>query len=671
MDEVFGRYRLREKIGEGGMGQVYRAYDTVTDRFVAVKVLPAHLSADAGYRERFRREAHAAARLREPHIVPIHDYGDIDGRLFLDMRLVDGEDLKTVLDRSGVLPAQAAVHLVDQVAAALDAAHAEGLVHRDVKPSNILLAERGFAYLIDFGIARSAADAGLTSTGVAVGTVAYMAPERLSTGRADQRADVYALACVLYECLTGTRPFEGDSLEQQIAGHLTMPPPGPSASRPPLRPFDEVVERGMAKDPDRRYGTAGELADAARAALENLAFPAGGDHAPRYSRTAPTVAVALGADPTVERRGSARPDLGAAAVGDDSAMPGAAAFPGESPVAPAAEPMARRAPVEFVLAAAALALAVVVVVVVIATSGPEEKSGPALAGTIRLAGSADRIAVDPSTDRLYATDSAGGSLSVIDTTTRTVTATIPVGGKPGAIAVDPGTHNLFVTFEDEGGSVAVIDPGARRVLATVAIGFAAEDLVPDPAGSTLYAVGPRGVAIIDMGARAVTATAPGDFSTGQAALDPAARALYVTDDEGLAVFDTGSRAVTATIALGEDAHALDVAVDPTTHTVYATRMSTAGDGDERFFSIVSGDSRQVRGSVPVHGNALDLAADPDSHTAYVVNYHNVEVIDTRANTVAATVDLGSAGIPSDITIDPGADTAYLAHGNDTVSVISS
>ncbi|NUS92561.1 MAG: serine/threonine protein kinase, partial [Nocardia sp.] len=309
MDEVFGRYRLREKIGEGGMGQVYRAYDTVTERFVAVKVLPGHLSADPGYRERFRREAHAAARLREPHIVPIHDYGDIDGRLFLDMRLVDGADLKSVLDRVGPLAPAVAVHIVEQVAAALDAAHAEGLVHRDVKPSNILLAERDFAYLIDFGIARSTADTGLTSTGVAVGTIAYMAPERLSEGRADRRADVYALACVLYECLTGTRPFGGDSLEQQIAAHLTAPPPEPSSSRPALRSFDEVIACGMHKDPGRRYGTAGELADAARAASDgpgsataSTAHLGGAPGAPRYSRTAATLAAPIGGAGSRESR---------------------------------------------------------------------------------------------------------------------------------------------------------------------------------------------------------------------------------------------------------------------------------------------------------------------------------------------------------------------------------
>lgn len=177
----FGRYKLVELLGRGGMGDVWRAYDTVTDRVVAVKVLPAHLADDQTFQERFRREARAAAGLNNPHVVPIHDFGEIDGRLFVDMMLIEGEDLGTLL-RSGPLPPQRAIKIIEQIALALFAAHRIGLVHRDVKPSNILVTEDDFAYLIDFGIARVAGEAGLTYTGAAVGTWAYMAPERFSTG---------------------------------------------------------------------------------------------------------------------------------------------------------------------------------------------------------------------------------------------------------------------------------------------------------------------------------------------------------------------------------------------------------------------------------------------------------------------------------------------------------
>jgi serine/threonine-protein kinase len=249
------------------MGEVWRAFDTETKRTVAVKLLPASAADDPVFEERFRREAEAAAGLNDPHVVPIHHFGEIDGRLYVDMRLIEGRDLEAVLADGALQPARA-VWIVEQVASALQAAHRIGLVHRDVKPSNILLTEDDFAYLIDFGIARTADDKALTSTGMVIGTWVYMAPERFTTGTTDPRGDVYALACVLYQCLTGSQPFPGNSLEQQFAGHMTAPPPRPSiaGSRVPLC-LDDVVARGMAKDPDHRYQSARDLSRAARAAL--------------------------------------------------------------------------------------------------------------------------------------------------------------------------------------------------------------------------------------------------------------------------------------------------------------------------------------------------------------------------------------------------------------------
>ncbi|MBF6222665.1 serine/threonine protein kinase [Nocardia abscessus] len=265
---AFGRYRLQELIGEGGMGQVWRAYDTVTDRIVAIKLLPEHFAVDPSFRERFRREAHDTAQLREPHVVPIHGYGEIDGHLYLDMRLIDGTDARTLLNRDGAMKPETAVAVITQAAAALDAAHAQSLVHRDIKPSNLLVTDSGFVYLIDFGIARSASDTPLTSTSTMIGTLAYMAPERFSSGVADARSDVYALTCVLCECLTGIPPYPSRSAEQQIAAHLTVAPPAPSLRRLDLPVgFDDVIAKGMAKSPDDRYPTAGGLATAAEHAL--------------------------------------------------------------------------------------------------------------------------------------------------------------------------------------------------------------------------------------------------------------------------------------------------------------------------------------------------------------------------------------------------------------------
>ena len=264
----FGHYQLEELIGRGGMGEVWRAYDTKTDRIVALKVLPPHMADDATFQQRFRRESQAAAGINEPHVAPIHGFGEIDGRLYLDMRLIDGRNLGTILnDTDGALAPAFAVHVVEQVAAALDAAHEAGLIHRDIKPSNILITSREFVYLIDFGLARTVGDAGLTTAGSTLGTMAYMAPERFEGKPVDSTTDIYALTCVLYECLTGVRPYPADSLEQQIAGHMTQAVPRPSVTDARLAAFDDVIAKGMAKKPGKRYQTAGELAAAARRAL--------------------------------------------------------------------------------------------------------------------------------------------------------------------------------------------------------------------------------------------------------------------------------------------------------------------------------------------------------------------------------------------------------------------
>jgi serine/threonine-protein kinase len=256
-------------IARGGMGEVHRAYDTRHDRVVALKLLSEGTAADEEFRERFKREAHAAARLREPHVIPIHAFGEIDGRLYLDMRLVEGKDLRHTLTGNGPMSPADAVDVVGQIASALDAAHAEGLLHRDVKPSNVILGTNGFAYLVDFGIVRSvSANTDITATGDPVGTLAYMAPERFSSGPVDRRVDVYALACVLFQCLTGAKPFTGENALAVMFAHVNHDPPKPGQRNPALGTrFDRVIAQGMAKNPDERFATAGELAAAARGAL--------------------------------------------------------------------------------------------------------------------------------------------------------------------------------------------------------------------------------------------------------------------------------------------------------------------------------------------------------------------------------------------------------------------
>ncbi|MDX1883313.1 serine/threonine-protein kinase [Mycolicibacterium sp. 120270] len=271
----FGPYELQSLIGVGGMGEVYRAYDTVRERMVAVKLLRPEMAADKSYQERFRRESRVAARLQEPHVIPVHDFGEIDGTLYIDMRLVEGASLKEELRANGPLEPKRAASIISQVAAALDAAHADKLVHRDIKPENVLLTPEDFAYLVDFGIAHAGGDASVTSTGLIIGSCAYMAAERFAGGQVGPAADIYSLTCLLYECLTGRAPFEtGGDLRQLMSAHMFSPPPRPSMMRPGIsRAFDDVITKGMAKQPSDRYPTAGALAKAATAAAGSALPP--------------------------------------------------------------------------------------------------------------------------------------------------------------------------------------------------------------------------------------------------------------------------------------------------------------------------------------------------------------------------------------------------------------
>ncbi|MGF0320161.1 protein kinase domain-containing protein [Nocardia fluminea] len=264
---MFGRYEIRRLLGVGGMGEVYEAYDTSKNRVVALKMLNRELAGDPTFVQRFRRESHAMASVQEPHVIPVHDWGEVDGVLYIDMRLVKGVDLKERLQQYGRLTPVEAVQVVEQIAFALDAAHEVGLVHRDVKPANILLTGNLFAYLVDFGIAHAATDPQLTSAGSAVGSMAYMAPERFESVPMSPSVDTYALTCVLYECLVGRVPFPVNSLAGAIGSHQMAPAPRPSAADSSLATFDAVIERGMAKRPDQRYATPVDLARAARAAL--------------------------------------------------------------------------------------------------------------------------------------------------------------------------------------------------------------------------------------------------------------------------------------------------------------------------------------------------------------------------------------------------------------------
>ena len=259
--EIAG-FHIESVLGQGGMGTVYIAEQSSPTRKVVLKLLRSELTEDEAFRRRFVHESEAAASTEHPNIVPIYSAGEADGVLYIAMRYVEGDDLRALIAHEGRLPPERAIEIVSQVASALDAAHARGLVHRDVKPSNILLDQQGNAYLSDFGlIKRSEVDTGLTKTGQFMGSIEYCAPEQIRGDEVDGRADVYSLGCVVFEAISGRPPFTRDTEVATLYAHLEQEPPRLSSVAPASNAeLDAVVAKALAKDPIRRFATAGAFA---------------------------------------------------------------------------------------------------------------------------------------------------------------------------------------------------------------------------------------------------------------------------------------------------------------------------------------------------------------------------------------------------------------------------
>ena len=310
----FAGYRIEATLGRGGMSVVYRAENPRLGNQVALKLLAPELTEDEGFRERFVRESRAAASIVHPHIIPIYDAGDSEGVLYIAMRFVDGPNLRELArEGDGLSPARV-LRLATQVGSALDAAHARGLVHRDVKPANILLEVgvegQDHAYLADFGLTKHLeSHSGITGTGEFVGTIDYMAPEQIEGKAVDARADLYALACVVFECLAGAAPYRRDNEAAVLWAHMRDDPPVLSEARPGLPPAaDGVLAKALAKDPADRYASCREFVDELRAGLGD-AVPAGPPR-PSAIQTAPTARPAAAEPP--ERERGRRPWLRAA-----------------------------------------------------------------------------------------------------------------------------------------------------------------------------------------------------------------------------------------------------------------------------------------------------------------------------------------------------------------------
>ena len=657
---VFGHYRLDEEIGRGGMGVVYRAYDTRRHRIVAIKRMPRHLAMDQEFRTRFQRESALAAKLREPHVVPIHDYGEIDGQLYIDMRLVEGIDLGSVLKKAPVTLARA-VDIVSQIADALDAAHDDGLVHRDVKPSNVLLvgkpaqvADRGFAYLADFGIAANLGGSTLSRPGLALGTASYMAPERMVGEPWDHRVDVYALACVLFEAVVGRRPYPAEDLLGVLHAHLQAPPPRPSelVAGLPVE-LDEVIARGMAKKSDDRYDSCGEFAEAARALLEG-----------RPPAQAPPVSVA----PALPTATSPTPPVAGSAT--DASAPSA-------PHAPVPEPGTVQSRPGGPPAVARPTSASV--------TGPGSTGpGPIRAGSRGPAATGPTAAAPPPVE-------ARTSLLPPTPPTADPRTSGPTRWVPG-----PGTDPATVVRTGP----PVTDPSAYRTVVAnnrPAQPYAADEDVPDhyPTGpgteprtdrrrrrgsNPLVAISGAVLAALALAAGTVLAInliqAPApplvavDFlPTGAApaeiALTPDGSRAYVTNRlaNSVSVLDTATgQAVGGPIAVGVEPNSVRVAGNG---RAYVTNQKSGT------VSVIDTATNTVSATMLVRPSVDGLAVSPDNRTLYVgiADTGTVVAIDTETRfQIGAPIKVGN--LPYGMAISADGSRLYVPNlGTDDVSVI--
>jgi DNA-binding beta-propeller fold protein YncE len=584
-DEVAG-YRIDARIARGGMGVVYRATHLGLDRPVALKVIARELAGDSSFRDRFLRESRLAARLDHPAVVPVYDSRDVDGELIVAMRLVEGGDLRALIEREGPLPPARATALLGQVAAALDAAHAAGIVHRDVKPHNVLV-EGERAYLSDFGLAKAIDDSGGGSMASVVGTVAYMSPEQWRGEAVGPPADIYSLGCVLFEAVTGVVPYARADADPETTPRM---PAG----------LEGAIEKATAPNPVDRFRTAAELIDAARAGE-------GGD-------TRPTRVLSAETDPRTPTS-PVRSTLGPAPAGRSTLGPEDGPKDDRGDGGAGGRRRSRRL---VALAGGALVLAGAIVAAVLLLGGGS--SGPTVSPPVaigepplRIAAGSEKIwvlsepegtltRIDAETDRImgapidlgkgvaavavgggsvWVTDARAGELLRIDDETARVTQRIKIGGHPGPIAYGGG--RVWIADTKGAGVTAVNTKGGRIVRRDLAPHTAPLRLASG-AGGLWVSVAERGtVRRIDMSSFAVGKPIPaGRRPTGITVADGL---VWVADTRSGSVtrVDPSLQAVSgAPIAVGEHPGGIDAGTS-------AVWVATAGDNAVRRLDLPSGE----------------------------------------------------------------------------------
>jgi serine/threonine-protein kinase len=728
--EEFAGYRLVSVLGRGGMSVVFRAENPRLGNVIALKVLDPSLANDDIFRTRFLEESRIAASMNHPNVIPIHDMGSSDGLLYIAMRYVTGTDLRQMLKKRGRLQPETAVFLLEQAARALDAAHRRGLVHRDVKPGNLLV-ERGnegadpdHVYLADFGITKQMGGrTGLTSSGQFLGTIDYVAPEQIRGISVLGLADQYSLGCVLYECLTGRVPFEKDMDAAIIWAHVEEAPTLPTALRPDLPPaIDQVFARVLAKDPGDRYESCKDFMAAAREALGHLAdlpSPSGSPRPPRTGSSYPAESAAMAYQATHDSVTAFR-----------APTAGWSSFTAAPPLPPTGQPVLPRPPGGkrrkeqrargrgWLVGAAALVLAAggTAAVVTLALTGGKHTPAVGDAAKTGTAG-AGLSSASPKTGGATGTSTAGAASSVA---APTAAGKIQVGHTPNYIQVAP--NGKFAYIANPGaGAVTVLNTANDQVSGTIKIPQGPPQFVsfsPDSRTAYVSVYDTRGsvhfVAFIDTATSTVTSTVPVDnFTPGPSTTSPDGRYLYVPNhnmamsglnENVVDVIDTNTKKLVGKIAVQPNPHWIvfgkngqfyvtdhmstvvtvvnahtngvikEIEVGETPHSITispdGSRVAVTSFNGNQVFLIDTATDKEIA-RIPVGRNPLDIAYSRDGRSLYTVNNEDntVTVIDTADNRVIAKVPTGKA--PTSISVLPNGRRAYVSDENDgTIEVLN-
>ena len=725
--EEFAGYRLLSVLGRGGMSIVFRAENPRLGNVIALKVLDPELANNDVFRSRFLEESRIAASMNHPNVIPIHDTGSSDGLLYIAMRYVSGTDLRQMLKQQGALPPDEAVFLVSQAARALDAAHKRGLVHRDVKPANLLI-ERGtdegdpeHVYLTDFGITKHQDGvSGLTSAGALLGTIDYIAPEQVRGMSVLGMADQYSLGCVLYECLTGRLPYEKDFGTAIMWAHVEEPPIPATSARPGLpRAIDDVFSTVLAKLPGDRYGSCRAFMNDAAMAL-GLAEPMSASGSigmmPGAGAVPYTPELAGGGYTPTElprdRYESRGDPTSSWPVSQPVAPPPTTADPIVAPPGQGRRPGRRRRRSRgggwLVAALALLLVAGAAAGVTLGltrghntpqaggsgtpTAGGSTAGGsatasaaasttavalPKVAGTVPVGKNPNFIAIAPNGKFAYITDPGAGAITVLNTATNKVAKTIPIPqGPPESVGFSPDSKTAYVSVYGNHSVplVAFIDTATGAVTGTVPVDNHTPDPpVTSPDGRFLYVpnhntslTGPdqNVIDVIDTANKTVVGDVATPANPHWVVFSKNGR-FYTTDHMSatVTVLNASTNAVIANITVGETPHSEALSPDGSRLAV------TSFDGNVVF--LIDTTTNKMVAQVPVGKNPIDIVYSPDGRYLYTTNNadNTVTVVDTANNLVIGHVPTGKA--PTSIAVLPNGRQAYVTDENDsTIEILN-